>query len=78
MTKRRLIARIKKAQLGKLGDIKSVGEGVFEMREHFGAGYRMYSVQRGAVMIVMLGGGDKSTQVDDISKAKQLANLLED
>ncbi len=78
MTKRRLVARIKKAQLGNLGDIKSVGEGIFEMREHFGAGYRMYYVQHGAVMIIMLGGGDKSSQADDIAKAKQLANLLED
>jgi putative addiction module killer protein len=78
MTKRRLVARIKKAQLGNLGDIKSVGDGIFEMREHFGAGYRMYYLQRGAVLIIMLGGGDKSTQADDIAKAKQLANLLED
>ena len=78
MTKRRLVARIKKAQLGNLGDIKSIGEGIFEMREHFGAGYRMYYVQHGAVMIIMLGGGDKSSQADDIAKAKQLANLLED
>jgi putative addiction module killer protein len=78
MTKRRLVVRIKKAQLGNLGDVKSLGDGVFEMREHFGAGYRMYFVQRGTVMIVMLGGGDKSSQIDDIAKAKQLANLLED
>jgi putative addiction module killer protein len=78
MTNRRLVARIKKAQLGNLGDIKSVGDGIFEMREHFGAGYRMYYLQRGAVLIIMLGGGDKSTQADDIAKAKQLANLLED
>jgi len=78
MAKRRLVARIKKAQLGNLGDIKPVGEGIFEMREHFGAGYRMYYVQHGAVMIIMLGGGDKSSQADDIAKAKQLANLLED
>jgi putative addiction module killer protein len=78
MTKRRLVVRIKKAQLGNLGDVKSLGDDVFEMREHFGAGYRMYFVQRGTVMIVMLGGGDKSSQIDDIAKAKQLANLLED
>jgi len=78
MTKRRLVARLKKAQLGNLGDVKSVGEGIFEMREHFGAGYRMYYVQRGHVMIVMLGGGEKSSQADDIAKAQQLANLLED
>jgi len=64
--KRRLVARLRKAQLGNLGDVKAVGQGVFEMREHFGPGWRMYYVQRGAVLIVMLGGGDKSTQPADI------------
>lgn len=78
MSKRRLVARLKKAQLGNLGDIKLLGNGIFEMREHFGAGYRMYYVQRGNVVIVMLGGGDKSSQIDDIAKAKQLADLLGD
>jgi putative addiction module killer protein len=78
LTKRRLVARLKKAQLGNLGDIKPLGEGIFEMREHFGSGWRMYYVQRGSVLIVMLGGGNKSSQADDIIKAKQLANSLED
>jgi putative addiction module killer protein len=78
MSKRRLVARLKKAQLGNLGDIKLLGNGIFEMREHFGAGYRMYYVQRGNVVIVMLGGGDKSSQIDDIAKAKQLVDLLGD
>jgi len=78
MTQRRLVARLRKAQLGNLGDIGPVGDGVFEMREHFGPGWRMYYVQRGAVMIVMLGGGDKSSQAADIAKAKQLATKLED
>lgn len=78
MSKRRLVARLKKAQLGNLGDIKVLGNGIFEMREHFGAGYRMYYVQRGNVVIVMLGGGDKSSQIDDIAKAKQLVDLLGD
>nr|WP_218780360.1 type II toxin-antitoxin system RelE/ParE family toxin [Crenothrix polyspora] len=77
-TKRRLVARLKKAQLGLLGDIKPLGDGLFEMREHFGPGWRMYYVQRGSVLIVMLGGGDKSSQTDDIAKAKHLANFLED
>ena len=45
--------------VGNLGDIKQVGEGVFEMREFFGPGWRLYYAQRGAVLIVMLGGGDK-------------------
>jgi len=78
MTKRRLVARLRKAQLGNLGDIKSVGDGIFEMREHFGSGWRMYYVQRGAVIIIMLGGGDKSTQTADIAEAKRLADSLED
>lgn len=78
MTQRRLIARLRKAGLGNLGDIQSVGDGIFEMREHFGPGWRMYYVQRGAVLIVMLGGGNKSAQAADIAKAKQLAATLED
>jgi len=51
---------------------------VYEMREHFGAGYRMYYIRRGAVVIVMLGGGDKSSQSRDIEQALQLAQTLED
>jgi len=60
-----------------LGDIKPVGAGIVERREHFGSGWRMYYVQRGTVIIVMLGGGDKSTQAADIAEAKQLADSLE-
>ena len=59
-TRLRLSRRIEKAQRGNLGDIKPVGDGVFEMREHFGPGWRMYYTQRGGVLIVMLGGGDKN------------------
>jgi len=57
---------------------KSVGAGVSEMREHFGPGWRMYYVQRGDVLIVMLGGGDKSTQQADIKRAIALANTLQE
>ena len=78
MTHRRLARRLEKAQKGNLGDVKPVGDGVFEMREHFGPGWRMYYVQHGAVLIVMLGGGEKSTQAVDIAKAIRLAALLED
>ncbi len=78
MTRRRLGRRLEKAQRGSLGDVKPVGEGVWEMREFFGPGWRMYYVQRGAVLIVMLGGGDKSTQAADIAKAIALAGTLED
>jgi putative addiction module killer protein len=77
-TQQRLNARLRKAMLGNLGDVKPVGEGVFEMREFFGPGWRMYYVQRGDVLIVMLGGGDKSTQNADINRAIKLAGTLED
>lgn len=78
MTRVRLDARLRKALNGNLGDVKSVGDGVFEMREHFGPGWRMYYVQRGAVLIVMLGGGEKATQSDDIVRAIKLAATLEE
>ena len=78
MTRRRLGRRLENAQRGSLGDVKPVGEGVWEMREFFGPGWRMYFVQRGAVLIVMLGGGDKSTQAADIARAIALAGTLED
>lgn len=78
LTKRRLIRRLEKVQLGILGDVKPVGESVFEMREHFGPGWRMYYAQRDTIIIVMLGGGDKSSQSADIAKAIKLAQQLED
>lgn len=78
LTQRRLIARLRRASLGNLGDVKPVGGGVFEMREHFGPGWRMYFIQRGDVLIVMLGGGDKSTQQQDIAAAQMLAKDIED
>ena len=78
VTRQRLNVRLRKALLGNLGDVKPVGSGVFEMREHFGPGWRMYYVQRGAVLIVMLGGGDESSQAADIAKAIALAAILED
>ncbi len=78
MSRRRLVRRLEKAQKGNLGDIKPVGEGVFEMREFFGPGWRLYYIQRGELLIVMLGGGDKSSQAADITKAIALAATLED
>jgi putative addiction module killer protein len=78
LTRMRLNRRIDRAMQGNLGDVKQVAEGLFEMREHFGPGWRMYYVRRGAFLIVMLGGGDKSTQAADIAKAIKLAANLED
>jgi putative addiction module killer protein len=78
VTRRRLVARLRKAQLGNLGDVKPVGSGVYEMRENFGPGWRLYYLKRGAVLIVMLGGGDKSTQLADISRAVKLAARIEE
>ncbi len=76
MTSIRLGMRLDKLQRGMLGDVKPVGDGVFEMREFFGPGWRMYYVQHGPVLIVMLGGGDKSSQTSDIAAAKKLADTL--
>ncbi|MCE2689229.1 MAG: type II toxin-antitoxin system RelE/ParE family toxin [Rubrivivax sp.] len=72
-TRLRLIKRLRRASLGQLGDVKSVGEGVWEMREFFGPGWRMYYVHRGDIIVLMLGGGDKSTQQRDIRRAQLMA-----
>lgn len=77
-TRQRLVKRLRKAQLGNLGDVEPVGEGVFEMREHFGPGWRIYYVHHGGSLIVMLGGGDKASQQADIRRAIALAKSLED
>ena len=76
MTHRRLARRLEKAQRGLLGDVAPVGEGGFEMREFFGPGWRMYYVQRDGVLIIMVGGGDKSTQQADIARAVALAKTI--
>ncbi|OGB28438.1 MAG: addiction module killer protein [Burkholderiales bacterium RIFCSPLOWO2_12_FULL_61_40] len=78
LTQRRLLARLRKVSLGNLGDTKPVGEGVFELREFFGPGWRMYYVQHGQVLVIMLGGGDKSTQQADIAAAIALAATLKE
>ncbi len=76
-TRARLVRRLEKAARGLLGDVESVGDGVFEMREFFGPGWRMYYTQQGDVLIIMLGGGDKATQSLDIKRAKTLAHTLQ-
>lgn len=76
-TRIRLARRLDRARLGNLGDVKALADGVYEMRERFGPGWRMYYVLRSKTIIVMLGGGDKSSQASDIKAAKKLAKLLE-
>jgi len=78
MTRQRLNVRLRKAMLGNMGDVKPVGHGIFEMREHFGPGWRIYYVQRGPTLIVILGGGAKSTQEADIAKAALIAATFEE
>ena len=77
-TRLRLLRRLEKAQRGLLGDVAPVGGGVYEMREFFGPGWRMYYMQLNEIMIVMLGGGDKSSQAADIAAAKALTDTVEE
>lgn len=70
--------RIQRLAHGQYGDVKSVGAGVSELRVHTGPGYRVYFVQRGSTIVVLLCGGDKSTQQRDIQRAWALASELEE
>lgn len=69
----RIVRRLDRLAAGNPGDVKPVGEGVSEMRIDYGPGYRVYFVQRGAVLVLLLCGGDKKTQDRDIGIAKALA-----
>ena len=72
----RIVARLRMAEGGNLGDWASVGGEVSEMRVHFGPGYRLYFTRRGGVLIILLVGGDKSTQSRDIKRAQRIATEL--
>lgn len=74
--KARIQARIDRAEDGNFGDSEPVGEGVSEMRIHHGPGYRVYFKRMGGEVIILLGGGDKSTQSSDIKIALRLARRL--
>lgn len=73
MARARIDVRIRRLSLGNPGDVKPVGEGVSEMRIDYGPGYRVYFLTKGSELILLLIGGDKSTQEKDIAKAKQIA-----
>ena len=66
--------RIEQAKLGNFGDFKFISEGIYEMRIHYGPGYRIYYTKEDDVVVLLLVGGDKSTQQRDIEKARELKN----
>lgn len=72
----RINARIRRLALGNPGDVKPVGEGVLELRIDYGPGYRVYFVQRGGELVILLAGGDKRSQPQDIKKAQNMARML--
>ncbi|MEW6665432.1 MAG: type II toxin-antitoxin system RelE/ParE family toxin [Thermodesulfobacteriota bacterium] len=75
-TRARINTRIRRLSLGNPGDVKPVGEGVSEMRIDYGPGYRVYYIQRGITLVILLAGGDKRTQDRDIRTAQELARGL--
>jgi putative addiction module killer protein len=72
----RILARVERLAMGNPGDVGPVGEGVSELRINYGPGYRVYFLQRGQELVILLGGGDKSTQARDIKTALRLARNL--
>ncbi len=74
----RVVARLRQAEAGNLGDWAPISGQVFELRVHFGPGYRLYFTRRGSVLIIMLAGGDKSTQSRDIRRAQRIESKIGD
>ena len=75
--KARVLVALKRLEPGQSGDWKSLGNGLAELRIHYGAGYRIYYCRKGDVVIILLSGGDKSSQKRDIEKTKILLKELE-
>ncbi|NBS53941.1 MAG: type II toxin-antitoxin system RelE/ParE family toxin [Spartobacteria bacterium] len=74
----RVMVRIERLTMGNPGDVKGVGEGILELRIHYGPGYRDYYKQRGSELVILLAGGDKGSQSRDIKIALRLAKNLPD
>ena len=72
----RIQIRVERLAAGNAGDVKSVGEGVSELRINYGPGYRVYFTKHGRELVILLAGGDKSTQASDIKTALRLAHNL--
>lgn len=72
-TKMIVSTHIRRMTIGNLGDVKNIGGNIFEKRIYYGAGYRLYFMNKSNQLIILLCGGDKSTQHKDIEKAKQIA-----
>jgi putative addiction module killer protein len=71
--KARIVLRLRRLELGNPGDVKAIGGGLSELRVDYGPGYRIYLVQRGDTVVILLCGGDKRTQKADIARARQMA-----
>lgn len=76
LARKKIAQRIVRVQSGLLGDVKSVGDMVSELRIDYGPGYRLYFTRQGDIIIILLCGGDKGSQERDIKKAKELARKI--
>lgn len=76
VAKARILAWLKMVELGNLGDYKSIGNGVSEMKIDYGPGYRLYFTRSRGVVVILLIGGDKTSQARDIRKAKKIASEI--
>lgn len=72
----KIVTRIRRAEFGNFGDVAPVGDGVSEMKVHYGPGYRIYFVQDGEEIVILLCGGDKSSQERDIARAKEMSKEI--